>query len=42
MHFDVLFKQESVTNFKLKMGGEYNVALTLLQAISISKNAKCF
>ena len=36
MHFDVLFKQESVTNFKLKMGGEYNVA-NALAAISISK-----
>jgi len=36
MHFDVLFKRESVTNFKLKMGGEYNVA-NALAAISISK-----
>ena len=34
MHFDVLFKQESVTNFKLKMGGEYNVFNALASNIN--------
>ena len=36
MHFDVLFGEEIVTDFKLKMGGEYNVS-NALAAISISK-----
>ena len=36
MHFDVLFKDEIVTDFKLKMGGEYNVS-NALAAITISK-----
>lgn len=36
MHFDVLFGEEIVTDFKLRMGGEYNVS-NALAAISISK-----
>ena len=36
MHFDVLFEEEIITDFKLKMGGEFNVS-NALAAISISK-----
>ena len=36
MHFDVIFEEDIVTGFKLKMGGEYNVSNALV-AISISK-----
>ena len=36
MHFEVLFKEETITDFQLKMGGEHNVS-NALAAISISK-----
>ena len=36
MHFDVIFEEDIVTGFELKMGGEYNVSNALV-AISISK-----
>ena len=34
MLFDVLFGEEMVTDFKLKMGGEYNVS-NALAALSL-------